>query len=127
MNRSARPFVRNPLLALPGMKKLQARPRAEREALRSLLVDLAADANDRADRCWRRHKPPTGKTSLNRMQRTAFLEAERIEISQDARVRDGELKEPMPEQVERRDDFAGIVRLIDKIMSDVELLERFKA
>lgn len=33
----------------------------------------------------------------------------------------------MPEQVERRDDFAGIVRLIDKIMSDVELLERFKA
>lgn len=68
-----------------------------------------------------------GKTTLNRMQRTAFLEAERIEISQDARVRDGELKEPMPQQVERRDDFAGIVRLIDRIMSDVELLERFKA
>lgn len=70
-------------------------------------------------------KPP-GKTTLNRMQHTAFLEAERIEISQDARVRNGELKEPMPEQVERRDDFAGIVRLIDTIMTDATILERLR-
>jgi hypothetical protein len=58
------------------------------------------------------------------MQRTAFLEAERIEICEDARVRAGDRPEPLPELVERRDDFAGIVRLIDRIMSDATLLER---
>lgn len=70
-------------------------------------------------------KPP-GKTTLFRMQRTAQLEAERIEISQDGRVRAGDLKEPMPEQVERRDDFAGVVRLIDAIMSDQVLMDRLQ-
>jgi hypothetical protein len=67
-----------------------------------------------------------GKTTLFRMQRTAQLEAERIEIGQDARVLAGMLKVPMPEQVERRDDFAGIVRLIDIIMSDQLLLQRLQ-
>jgi hypothetical protein len=70
-------------------------------------------------------KPP-GKTSLFRMQRAAMLEAERIEISQDCFVREGILKEPMPEHVERRDDYAGMVRLIDIIMSDKLLLERLQ-
>lgn len=70
-------------------------------------------------------KPP-GKTTLDRMQRTALREAERIEIGQDARVRDGLLKEPMPHQVELRDDFMGIVRLIDRIMSDKAVLERLQ-
>jgi hypothetical protein len=67
-----------------------------------------------------------GKTTLARMQRTAMIEAERIEISQDGRVRFGDLKEPVPYQVELRDDFAGIVRLIDAINSDQVLLERVK-
>jgi len=71
-------------------------------------------------------KPP-GKTSLARMQRTAMLEAERIEISQDGRVRCGMLKEPMPNQVELRDDFIGMVRLIDVIHSDDVLYERVLA
>ena len=70
-------------------------------------------------------KPP-GKTTLFRMQRAALLEAERIEISQDGRVYCGLLKEPMPQQVEKRDDFMGLVRLIDAIMSDQMLLERMK-
>lgn len=70
-------------------------------------------------------KPP-GKTTLARMQRTAMLEAERIEISQDARVAAGLLKEPMPCQVELRDDYAGIVRMIDAINSDKSLLDRLK-
>ncbi len=65
-----------------------------------------------------------GKTTLWRMLKTAADEAERIEISQDGRIRAGLIKEYMPEQVAKRDDFAGIVRLIDKIMSDAELLER---
>jgi hypothetical protein len=70
-------------------------------------------------------KPP-GKTTLFRMQRTAMLEAERIEISQDGRVREGMLDAPMPHQVEKRDDFAGIVRLIDLLMSDQALLDRLQ-
>jgi hypothetical protein len=70
-------------------------------------------------------KPP-GKTTLARMQRTAMNEAARIQISQDGRVREKMLKEPMPHQVELRDDFAGIVRLIDIIMSDKVLLERLQ-
>jgi hypothetical protein len=67
-------------------------------------------------------KPP-GKTTLFRMQRAAYLEAERIEIGQDGRVMAKLLKEPMPSQVALRDDFAGIVRLIDAIMSDQVLLD----
>jgi hypothetical protein len=70
-------------------------------------------------------KPP-GKTTLVRMQRTAMLEAERIEIGQDHWVREGRIKEPAPDRVELRDDYAGIVRLIDLIMSDQVLLERLQ-
>ena len=74
-------------------------------------------------------KPP-GKTSLNRMQQTALAEMERIEISQDGRVAAGMIKEPMPEQVLKRDDFAGIVRLIDAIQADPtfrdEVVERLR-
>jgi hypothetical protein len=58
MIRSSRPFVRNPILAMPGMAKLRALPLPAREGLRVVLVDLAADASDRADKCWRRHKAP---------------------------------------------------------------------
>jgi hypothetical protein len=67
---------------------------------------------------------PPGKTTLTRMQLAALSEAERIEISQDGRVSCGMLKEPMRDQVSLRDDFAGIVRLIDLIQSDAVILER---
>ena len=70
-------------------------------------------------------KPP-GKTTLERMLVTAQLEMERIEISQDARVADGLLKEPMLYQVKKRDDFAGIMRLIDIIQADDVLRERLR-
>ncbi len=70
-------------------------------------------------------KPP-GKTTLARMQRTAMLEAERIEISQDHWVREGRIEKPLPHMIETRDDYAGIVRLIDLIMSDHVLLERLQ-
>lgn len=56
--RSSRPFVRNPLLAMPAMARLQALPPAERALIGGILRDLAADATDRAERCWRKHKPP---------------------------------------------------------------------
>jgi hypothetical protein len=70
-------------------------------------------------------KPP-GQTTLYRMQLAAQNEAERIEISQDGRVSARLLEEPMSDQVALRDDFAGIVRLIDAIMSDAALLERLQ-
>lgn len=70
-------------------------------------------------------KPP-GKTTLARMQLTAMLEAERIEITQDYWVEDGRISEPEPHLVARRDDFAGMVRPIDAIESDPDLLERVK-
>jgi len=67
---------------------------------------------------------PLGKTTLTRMQRTAMLEAERIEITQDFWVSEGRIKQPEPDIVARRDDFAGMVRLIDAIESDERLKER---
>lgn len=70
-------------------------------------------------------KPP-GKTTLARMQHTAMLEAERIEIGEDGRVREKMIDEPRAEQIEKRDDYAGIVRLIDIIMSDKVLMERLQ-
>ncbi|MCP1832813.1 hypothetical protein [Bradyrhizobium sp. USDA 4545] len=69
---------------------------------------------------------PPGKTTLARMQHTAELEAERIEIVQDYWVREGRIAEPAPDQVARRDDFAGIVRLIDLIQSDQVILDRLE-
>lgn len=69
---------------------------------------------------------PPGKTTLARMQIAAHNEAQRIEISQDGRVSCGMLKEPMRDQVLLRDDFAGIVRLIDIIESDAVILERLQ-
>lgn len=53
---------------------------------------------------------PPGKTSLDRMVLTAQSEVERLELGLD-----------VPEIVRRRDDFAGIVRLIDVIKSDPSL------
>lgn len=70
-------------------------------------------------------KPP-GKTTLARMQLTAMLEAERIQITQDYWVKDGRISEPEPHLVARRDDYAGMVRLIDAINSDQDLLDRLK-
>lgn len=69
---------------------------------------------------------PPGKTTLFRMQSTALDEQQRIEIGQDGRVRCGMQAEPLPEQVAKRDDFAGIVRLIDAIMSDQLILDRLQ-
>jgi hypothetical protein len=68
-------------------------------------------------------KPP-GKVSLADMQLQAQLEAERIEIGQAALVAAGMLAEPDPGMIRRRDAFAGIVRLLDMIQSDQEILQQ---
>lgn len=57
-DRSTRAEVRNPVLALPGMAKLRAMPTPIREALAVVLMEIAADARGRAEKCWRTHKAP---------------------------------------------------------------------
>ena len=57
--RSNRAEVRNPILAVPGEReRLIKLPPVAREALRLMLIDIAADARGRADKCWRTHKAP---------------------------------------------------------------------
>jgi hypothetical protein len=56
--RSNKAIVRNPILALPAFKKLERLPRPAREALADVLWELGADATERADECWRKHKAP---------------------------------------------------------------------
>lgn len=56
--RSTRAEVRNPVLALPSAVKLKALSPEAREALREVLGDIALDARERAEKCWRSHKAP---------------------------------------------------------------------
>lgn len=69
---------------------------------------------------------PRGKTTLNRMMLTAMRCQEEIEGSQRARIKAGLIDRPEREQLMRRNDFAGIVRLIDVIQNDLEAFERIK-
>lgn len=70
---------------------------------------------------------PPGKTTLARMQIAAHNEAQRIEIIEDGWMKAGRLAGSRPERVALRDDFAGIVRLIDIVESDAVILERLQA
>lgn len=57
-NRSLRPEVRNPVLALPAARRLAALDPASRAALRAVLEDLRRDAHARAETSWKRRKGP---------------------------------------------------------------------
>lgn len=50
--------MRNPLLALEAAKSVATLPPEARAALRSLLLAIRADAQVRAEKCWRTHKAP---------------------------------------------------------------------
>lgn len=56
--RSNRAEVRNPVLSLPSIQALQQLDPHTRALLRSLLLEMRADARVRADKCWRTRKPP---------------------------------------------------------------------
>ena len=58
VERSNRPDVRNPVLALPAFARLRELDEPSRAALRAILTDLRVDARARAEECWRRHKAP---------------------------------------------------------------------
>lgn len=51
-------MVRNPLLTLPATERLCALPESTRAVLAALLREMAEDARERADKCWRTHKAP---------------------------------------------------------------------
>jgi hypothetical protein len=59
---------------------------------------------------------PVGKTTLYRMQLAAQAEADRLEM----------IDRPPAYVIDKRDAFAGIVRLISIILSDQVLIERIK-
>lgn len=50
--------LRNPVLALPAVERLLTLPPALRNHLYDLLMQLRADAQERADKSWARHKGP---------------------------------------------------------------------
>lgn len=56
--RSNRAEVRNPMLALGGMRALMQLPPPMREAFAIILVDLGQQADHNAEKCWRTRKAP---------------------------------------------------------------------
>jgi hypothetical protein len=54
--RSLRPDVRNPVLQLPAVARLDALDERSRAALRCVPMDLRTDAQAKAAKCWRAHK-----------------------------------------------------------------------
>lgn len=56
--RSNRLEVRNPVIALPSVKKLDALDETSRSVLRDILMDISTEAKDKAEVSWRKHKAP---------------------------------------------------------------------
>lgn len=56
--RSLRSDVRNPMLKLPAIARLDELDEQSRAALRAVLMDIRADAQVNAAKCWRTHKAP---------------------------------------------------------------------
>ena len=57
-DRSTRLEVRNPVLALPGVKAVLALPPEVRAVLAGLFTDIALDCRARANKAWFSHKAP---------------------------------------------------------------------
>lgn len=58
MTRSSQDAVRNPLLSLMAAQDVAGLPPEAKAALRKLLLGIRADAQVRAEKCWRKHKAP---------------------------------------------------------------------
>ncbi len=56
MIRASRPEVRNPVLALPAVAKLQALPPETRALIAEALKELTADCRAKANSHWRKNK-----------------------------------------------------------------------
>jgi hypothetical protein len=58
IDRSNLADVRNPILRLPSAQRLMRLSPLARAELRGVLLDIRADAQVRAEECWRKHKAP---------------------------------------------------------------------
>lgn len=58
IRRSARRGVRNPVLFLPAAQRLRSLPAGQRHLLGDLLREIAADADAKAERAWKKRKGP---------------------------------------------------------------------
>jgi hypothetical protein len=56
--RSNRAEIRNPILALPALRKVRALPEPARLAIAELLKEISEDAQERSVRAWYRNKAP---------------------------------------------------------------------
>ena len=56
--RGLRPDIRNPVLKLAAVQRLRLLPVGQRRMLSDLLMEIRADALERAEHSWRRHKAP---------------------------------------------------------------------
>ncbi|WP_194920637.1 hypothetical protein [Novosphingobium sp. NBM11] len=56
--RSNRPEVRNPFLLLPSIQAFASLPPEVLTAMELILTDVSADARERANACWAKHKAP---------------------------------------------------------------------
>jgi hypothetical protein len=56
--RSNLPEIRNPVLALPAVKRLMQLSPSARSEIAEVLRELSLDARARAEESWRRHKAP---------------------------------------------------------------------
>lgn len=57
-DRSTLAEVRNPILSLPASAALRDLNDESKSALISVMLNLQADARERAEKCWRTHKAP---------------------------------------------------------------------
>lgn len=57
-DRSNRPEVRNPVLALPAMDRFRALSPDQRQAVEDILREISSHAAGQAEHCWRKKKAP---------------------------------------------------------------------
>jgi hypothetical protein len=56
--RSSSALVRNPVLQLSSAALLQQLPPEAKAALKAVLMEIRANSQDTAEKCWRKHKAP---------------------------------------------------------------------
>lgn len=58
VQRSSLPETRNPMLRLPAVRRMSRLPNWALRELSEALTELSADARERAEESWRKHKAP---------------------------------------------------------------------
>jgi hypothetical protein len=92
-------------------------------------TDHAMDSEAQHDNAylaaWRR-LPKEGPSTFDRMRDAAREEATRIESSQTVKLMAGDIPAAWECQMRKRDDFVGMVRLIDMIVNNPTIIDLLK-